>query len=248
MSILYAHEDGIASITLERPGKHNALTLAMLRQLEQAFLRARDDAQVRVVLLQGAGEQAFCAGADLADAIPALAEGRMGIEAWDGAFLKTPGFHKPVIAAVQGLCLGGGFELMLAADLRIAAEDARFGLPEPAMGFVPAAGTLARLVRQVPRACAMELLLAGRQAGAQRLLQMGLLNAVVPRAALMQEAWALARQVATLDPQAVRVILQAAATLPDLPLQQAFAEEARLARPTFTSPQARAALARFAQR
>lgn len=248
MSILYDVHEGIAHIRIDRPDKHNALTLAMYDALGQAFLRARDDDQVRVVLLSGTGERAFCAGADLTESIPALAEGRIDISQWDDAHLKRGDYFKPVVSAVNGLCFGGGFELLLATDLRVAVDDATFSLPEPAMGFVPAAGTLARLVRQTSYAFAMELMLTANRFSARQLHAMGLLNAVVPRAELMETALAYARRVAAMGPTAVRVVKQAALTLQHLPLEDAFRQEAILARAAFLSPETRDGLRRFNER
>src|SRR5690606_28995942 len=105
--------------------------------------------RVRVVILTGAGERAFCAGADLKESIPALARNEIDISAWDGAHLKSFDLDKPIVCAVNGLCMGAGFEIMLATDLRIAASTAVFSLPEVSLGIVPAGGTLVRLVRQI---------------------------------------------------------------------------------------------------
>jgi enoyl-CoA hydratase len=175
----------------------------------------------------GTGERAFSAGADLTESIAALAEGRFDISRWDDAYLKRSEFFKPVISAVNGLCLGGGFELVLASDIRVATEDSVFAFPEASMGFVPAAGTLARLVRQVPYAQAMELMLTASRFSAQRLQSMGLLNAVVPRAQLMGTAMAYARRIAAMSSIAATVTKEAALTLPDLALPDVFAAEAR---------------------
>lgn len=248
MTIRYHVDGAIAHLRIDRPEKLNAMTLAMYDELGQAFLRARDDDAVRVILLTGAGDRAFCAGADLTESIPALAEGRFDISRWDDAHLKRGDYFKPVVAAINGMCFGGGFELMLAADIRIASADAVFSLPEASMGFVPAAGTLARLVRQIPFAMAMELMLTAERVTAQRLADIGLLNAVVPREALMDTALGYARRIASMGPTAVRVIKQAALTLQHLPLTDAFAAEARLAQQAFESPEARAGLGRFMTR
>jgi len=247
MTIAYQVEDRVAIIRFDRPGKLNALTLAMYRELGAAFERARDDDGVRVVVLTGAGDRAFCVGADLGESIPALARNEITISAWDAAHLKGVALHKPVIAAINGLCLGGGFEIMLATDLRIASADAKFGLPEPKLGIVPAGGTLVRLRRQVAHAHAMELLLTGRQFSADRMKAFGIVNEVVPRADVLDTALAWAREIRGLSPTALAVIKKSVDRLADLPLAEAFDEEARLGQVAFTSADAQQGLAAFAQ-
>lgn len=248
MSIQYHVDAGVAHVRFDRPEKLNALTLTMYQELGQAFERAQADAEVRVILLTGSGDKAFCVGADLTESIPALAEGRFDISEWDGAHLKQDGFHKPVVAAINGLCLGGGFEIMLAADIRVAAEHAQFALPEASMGFVPAGGTLVRLTRQIPFAFAMEIMLTGERFTAARLAEMGLLNRVVPASQLQDVALSYARAIASKGRVAVEVIKRAALTLGHLPLAEAFRQEAQLGQTAFTSPEAKEGLQRFIDR
>jgi len=248
MAIDYEVRDRIAHVRFNRPEKLNALTLAMYEQLAEAFARANDDPEVRVVLLTGAGSRAFCVGADLTESIPALAEGRFDISEWDGAHIKQPGFYKPMVAAINGLCMGGGFEIMLAADIRVAADDAVFALPEASLGFVPAGGTLVRLTRQIPYAFAMELMMTAERFPASRLAEMGLLNRVVPAAELAQAALAYAEGIARKGGVALSVIKEAASTLGHLSLQDAFAREAQLGQRAFTCEEAKAGLQRFLAR
>ncbi|MFT4255776.1 MAG: enoyl-CoA hydratase/isomerase family protein [Pseudoxanthomonas sp.] len=248
MGIAYEVSDGIALVRFDRPEKLNALTLAMYRELGDAFIAARDDARVRVVVLTGSGERAFCVGADLTESIPALAEGRFDISEWDDAHLKNLGLHKPVLCAINGLCMGGGFEIMLGTDIRLAAEDAVFALPEASLGIVPAGGTLVRLARQIPYVHAMEIMLGAGRFTAAELLAKGLLNAVVPAAELMPRTFALAERIKALSPTALAVIKESVQRLYDLPLAEAFAEEARLGQRAFTSADARKGLQAFAQR
>jgi enoyl-CoA hydratase len=248
MAIDVAYEGAVATIRLARPDKLNALTLAMYEDLGRAFAEVGHDDRVHVVVLAGTGDRAFCVGADLNESIPALSSGRFDISAWDPAHLKTGAFYKPVISAVRGLCIGGGFELMLATDLRIAAEDAIFQFPEVDHGFVPAGGTLVRLTRQIAFAHAMELLLSGRRFTAQELRERGVLNQVVASDQVEPVAMTLARQIAAKSPLAVQTIKEAALTLYDLPTQEAFAREAILGQRTFTSDRAKQALAGFARR
>ncbi|RKP53254.1 enoyl-CoA hydratase/isomerase family protein [Pararobbsia silviterrae] len=249
MGISYTVDaDGIAHIRFDRPEKLNALTLAMYDDLARCFVSANDDPRVRVILLGANGDRAFCVGADLNESIPALAEGRFDISEWDGAHIKQPGFYKPVVAAINGLCMGGGFEIMLAADIRIASESAVFALPEASLGFTPAGGTLVRLVRQIPYAFAMELMLTAERFPARRLAEMGLLNRVVPPDELAGVALAYARGIAKKGRVAVQVIKEAALTLGHLPFDEAFAREAVLGQRAFTSDEAREGLSRFASR
>ena len=142
MGIAYEVSDGIAIVRFDRPDKLNALTLAMYRELGDAFISARDDKRVRVVILTASGQRAFCVGADLGESIPALMDDKFDISQWDDAHLKNLRLYKPVLCAINGLCLGGGFEIMLGTDIRIASDTAKFALPEPSLGIVPAGGTL----------------------------------------------------------------------------------------------------------
>lgn len=246
--ILYETRGRIALVQFNRPEKLNALTLAMYDALGAAFERAQQDDAVRVIVLTGAGDRAFCVGADLTESIPALASGRFDISEWDRAHMKTGRITKPVIAAINGLCLGGGFEIMLATDLRIAASAAQFALPEPSIGVVPAGGTLVRLARQIPYARAMELLLTADHFSAPQLQEMGVLNQVVPADQVLPTALALAERIAALSPQAVQLIKRAVLELSDLAWQDAFAREAALGQEAFTSEDARRGLQAFAER
>ena len=245
MTIHVAREGAVAIIRIARPGKLNALTLAMYDELGRAFAEAGRDDKVHAIVLTGTGDRAFCVGADLTESIPALAAGRFDISAWDPAHLKSGSLYKPVISAIRGLCIGGGFELMLASDLRIAAGDAVFQFPEVDHGFVPAGGTLVRLTRQIAYAHAMEILLSGRRFSAQELLERGVLNQVVSSDQVEPVALALASQIAAKSPVAVQTIKEAALTLYDLPAQEAFAREAVLGQRTFTSDYAKEFLAAF---
>ncbi len=183
--------DGVLLLTLNRPAARNAISPEMACRLADALEGAAADDAVRVVVLTGAGERAFCSGGDLALTLPLLTGARAPADAWDRRLLEDPSvlersamrdvaLDKPVIAAVNGACLAGGMETMLATDLRVAAEHASFGLPEVRRALIPFAGSMARLPRQIPYCQAMELLLLGESVGAHEALRMGLLNRVVP--------------------------------------------------------------------
>lgn len=248
MSITLERVGAVALIRFDRPDKLNALTLAMYDELADAFAEVRDDAALGVAVLTGASERAFCVGADLDESIPALADGRFDISAWDGAHQKHTTLFKPVIAAVNGLCLGGGFEIMLSTDLRVAAEHAEFQLPEPSVGVVPAGGTLARLTRQIPYAWAMQLLLLAERVSASDALRYGLLNAVVPQDDLLATAMRWAERLSQQSGTALSTIKEATLRLGDMPLDQAFHSEALYGQKAFTSADAREGLSAFAER
>lgn len=248
MTIDLQRSGNVATVRISRPEKLNALSLAMYEDLGRAFAEMRDDDAVRAVVLAGAGDRAFCVGADLTESIPALASDRIDISAWDPAHLKGAGFYKPIVCAVRGLCIGGGFEIMLATDIRIAATNAVFQLPEPSHGFVPAGGTLVRLVRQIGYAHAMEILLMARKFSAEEMVARGVVNQVVDPDQVEPVAVEIAERIAALSTTAIQTIKEAVLTLQDLPLDEAFAREARLGQRTFTSDDARRGLTAFAER
>lgn len=248
MAIDFRRDGAVATIRIARPEKLNALSLAMYQDLGKAFIEAAADDAIRSIVLAGEGERAFCVGADLTESIPALASDRFDISEWDPAHLKNVPLYKPIVCAIRGLCIGGGFEIMLATDIRIAAEDAVFQLPEAVHGFVPAGGTLVRLIRQIGHAHAMEILLTAQPFSSSEMLAKGVVNRVLPAAEVEPAAMGLAERMAALSPSAVQTIKQAALTLQDLPYREAFAAEALLGQRTFTSEDARRGLAAFATR
>lgn len=248
MTIATDFHQGVATITIVRPDKLNALSLAMYDELGEAFAQANGDDAVRAVVLTGAGERAFCVGADLLESIPALARDDIDISAWNPAHLKGVEFYKPVIAAVRGLCIGGGFELMLGTDIRIVSTDAVFQFPEIGHGFVPAGGTLVRLTRQIAYAHAMEILLTARRFSAEELRARGVVNEVVEPENTLARAQEMASLIAGYSPLAAQAIKRAALTFGDLSMEEAFAREAELGQLTFTSDHARQSLEAFARR
>ncbi|KAF0845491.1 short chain enoyl-CoA hydratase [Nocardia caishijiensis] len=203
-AVLVEMREHVLVAVINRPQAMNAIDGEVSAQLGAALEQADNDRAVRVVVLTGAGDRAFCAGADLraigrGESI--LAEGH---EQWGlGGYVRHP-ISKPTIAAVNGLALGGGTELVLASDLAVAASTATFGLPEVARGLFAAAGGAFRLPEQLPRKIAMEMLLTGEPITAARALEFGLINRVVPAEQVLDTAVELATRIATNAPLAVQ--------------------------------------------
>ena len=201
---------GVAVITLNRPAVLNALNMATLRDLDRAITELRDDDAIRAVILTGAGEKAFVAGADikeLAELTPVA--GKAYAEAGQRILNQIEQLGKPVIAAVNGYALGGGCELAMACTIRLASETAKFGQPEVKLGIIPGFAGTQRLPRLVGKGRAMELILTGATIDAAEAFRIGLVNRVVPAAALMNEARALAQALAASAPVALRHALEA---------------------------------------
>lgn len=194
-------------VTLDHP-KANAVNVSLSGQLYDAFTRLRSDPQLRAGIITGAGERFFCAGWDLKAAVAGEA---VDADHGPGGFAGLTELYdlgKPVIAAVNGLALGGGFELALAADLVVAAEHAEFGLPEVTLGIVADSGGLLRIPAQVPRAVALEWLLTGRRIPATEAERWGLVNRVVPAETVLPAALELAGAIAAAAPLAVASVLE----------------------------------------
>ena len=217
----------LATVTLDRPKVLNALNAATFAELNSAFDELASDGDVRVVLLSGAGERAFAAGADIRELAAVNGdEGRAFSLRGQAVFRKIETLGKPVIACVRGFALGGGCELALACTLRIAAEDAKFGQPEVKLGVIPGYGGSQRLPRLVGRGAALKLLLTGAIIDATEALRIGLVDEVVPAAELMQRAESLAGEIAVLAPLAIAEILQVVDEGLDVALDLALLREA----------------------
>ncbi len=201
-----AEHDGILEIVLDRP-KANAIDAATSRRMGEVFVRFRDDPALRVAIITGAGDKIFSAGWDLkAAATGALSEDSDYGPGGFAGLTELFDLDKPVIAAVNGLAIGGGFELAMACDLIVAAEHAAFALPETQIGVAADAGGLQRLPRQLPYRVALELLLLGRRMPAAEALHHGLINAVAPAGQVMERARDWARMIVDGAPLSVRAI------------------------------------------
>ena len=203
-------DGSVVVLTINRPQVLNALNSQTIDELRRAVLQLKYDAAVRAVILTGAGEKSFVAGADINE-LAALtpAQGKEHALRGQHVFDVIENLGKPVIAAINGYALGGGCELAMACTLRIAAETARLGQPEINLGIVPGYGGTQRLPRLVGKGVALDLLLTGRQVMAQEALQIGLVNRVVAPADLMNEARRLANELATKAPIAIQYIIEA---------------------------------------
>ena len=217
----------IATVTLERPKVLNALNAATFAELSSMFDELAADDEVRVVLVTGAGERAFAAGADIRelDAV-GPGEGKAFALRGQAVLRKIETLGKPVIACVRGFALGGGCELAMACTLRIAADDAKFGQPEVKLGVIPGYGGSQRLPRLVGRGAALKLLLTGAIIDAQEALRIGMVDEVVPAAELIARGEALAEEIATQAPLAIADTIRVVDEGLDLPLDLALLREA----------------------
>jgi enoyl-CoA hydratase/carnithine racemase len=234
MAILYTKDDRVVTITINRPEAMNAIDPETHQELCDAWIRFRDDADSWVAILTGAGEKAFSAGADLKKLIPqafaggGTGRGRSPNDYGLGGLTRNLEIWKPIIAAVNGHALAGGLELVLASDLRIAAEHATFGLTETRWAIMPGAGGTQRLPRAVPLAKAMEMILMAETIGAPEAHRLGLVNAVVPLPDLLPTARRWAQTICERGPLAVRAAKEAIIRGLSLPLADGLRLEAFL--------------------
>lgn len=231
-------------MTLNRPQVLNAINMRMRDELWEVTHAVRDDPEVRVVIFRGAGERAFSSGADVAEfgSAPSYVEARQARRERDlwGFMLSL---EKVLIAAIHGYALGAGIELPMCCDFRIASEDARLGLPEVSLGYIPSAGGTQTLPRHVPPGIAIQMILTGDHIDAATALRHGLLQRLVPRERLYEEAEALARKLMSRGPLALRLAKRAVLEGLELPLAQGLALESRLAARALASADVREGLA-----
>jgi E-phenylitaconyl-CoA hydratase len=255
MPVRFTAEGHVAWITLDRPEALNAIDPESHAALVAAWERVRDEDDLRVAVLTGAGTKAFCAGVDIhrmGDFYQSVPRERR-VEVWNrepgiGGITRNLEVGKPVIAAVNGLCLGGGLELALACDLRLASENATFGLPEVRWAIIPGQGGTQRLPRAVPPAIALEMILTGRPIDAARAEAIGLVNHVYPLSRLHEETRTMAEAIVAHPPRVVRAALQAVRRGLAMPLAEGLRLEQELADPLRDSPDNREARAAFREK
>jgi enoyl-CoA hydratase len=228
-NLLVERDDAVLIVTFNRPAVLNALNAQTLDEFAAVIDDVRRDDGVRVVVITGAGEKSFIAGADINElAVQTPVAGREHARKGQALFDRVERLGKPVIAAVNGFALGGGCELAMACTMRLASDTAKFGQPEINLGLLPGYAGSQRLPRLVGRGRALELLLTGAMISADEAFRIGLVNRVVPAAKLMEEARTIARTIATKPPVAVRYILEAVASGLDMSFADAQDYEATL--------------------
>ena len=227
--VLYSKSGAVAHIVLNRPRVMNAYNVQMRDELFFTLEAVRDDPDVRVAVISGAGERAFCAGADLTEFGTAPSQIIARQVRWErdiwGLFLAL---RKPLVAAMRGYVIGSGVEIACLCDIRIAADDAQFALPEVALGMIPAAGGTQTLRRVVGASRALEMVLSNRRVGAEEARRIGLVHTVVPADALMNEADEVAHCLAALNPTALALAKRAILEGMDMPLVAGLELERRL--------------------
>jgi len=209
MPVDYEKEGRIAIITINRPEAFNMVNVQVFRELHERMVEFRDDPELWVGIITGARTRAFSAGADIKDMLPFAREHRDQPEALPPSIMRGLDMWKPLIAAINGMALGGGLEIALACDIRIASEKARFGTPEVNLGVIPGWGGTQRLPRMLPWCKAAELLLTGRPIDAQEAYRIGLVNKVVPQEQVMPTAKEWAELICRVGPLAVRAAKEA---------------------------------------
>ncbi|MBI4518354.1 MAG: crotonase/enoyl-CoA hydratase family protein [Deltaproteobacteria bacterium] len=247
---LYEKNDHVAVVTMNRPEVRNALNAEMLCRLADAWQDLQDDPEVRVAILTGAGENAFCAGADL-DRLVRMMQGLRPPETefdqriindysliYKG-LLRNFEVSKPIIAAIKGFCVAGGTEILQATDIRIAADNARFAIAEVKWSLFPMGGSTARLARQIPFCNAMEILLTGEQFSADEARRVGLINKVVPPAQVMPEARRYAEIIAANGPLAVQAVKRSVLAGLGRPTAEALEKEMEIGIPVSMSEDAK---------
>ena len=259
MALDFSKENQIALVGLNRPEAKNALDAGMLKELQAAWDECEADDAIRAVVFYSAVEEIFCAGMDLKTVIPILTHARPpqnDNEKWLAgnpqvvftSMLRQRTWDKPIVSAVHGLCLTGGFEMAMGTDLRIASEDAVFQMREATYGIMPIGGSNVYLPRQIPLAAAKEILCLGDENPARRLYEWGFLNRLVPREKLMDEAMAMARRLCDNGPLAVQGILRCIRESASMEFDAAMAKEIEIGLPIFSTDDAREGVNAFREK
>lgn len=249
MALIYEKKNRIAYITLNRPEAQNAFDPETVVEIIEAWKDYRDDNDLRCAIITGAGDEVFSAGADLKRLIPLITGVRQPETEADKiiqkdpylpqkAFLRTMKIDKPIIAAINGHAIAGGMEILYSTDIRVAAEDARFGLQEVKWSIVPLMGSAVRLPRQIPYVKAMEYLLTGELFDAQEALAMGFINKVVPKNQVMAEAERYADIISKNGPLAIKAVKQSIQAAIGLSIKEGLAKELEFGIPVFLSEDA----------
>ena len=250
MGLLYKKKGRIAYLTISRPEAHNAIDPETAIALLKAWKDYRDDKHCLCAILTGAGEHAFCTGLDLSTTIPILTNARppkndeekilaSDPDLVDEATLRNFKLYKPVISAVNGFAIAAGMEILQATDIRIASENAKFGLQEAKWGLFPLGGSTVRLPRQMPYCMAMEVLLTGSLIDAEEALRIGFINRIVPRESLLEEAEKFASRIIRNGPLSLRKIKESVIMCLGLSMEEGLATEYKLGREVFDSKDAR---------
>ncbi len=259
MALIYEKKEGIAYLTLNRPEARNALDPETVLELKEAWTDYRDDRDMRCAIITGAGDKAFCSGADLGKLIPLITGARKPETEADKEVIKNPlitghallkdfELYKPVIAAINGHAIAGGMEMLYSTDLRIAAEGVKLGLQEVKWAIFPMTGSTVKLPRQLPYARTMEMLLTGELMDAQEAYELGFLNRVVPRDQVMAEAERFARIIADNGPLAVTAIKKSVLQNTGLTIAEGLAKEAEIGGPVFLTKDAQEGPRAFKQK
>jgi len=262
MSIIYEKKGHIAVVTINRPEARNSLDFETMGQLSKAWLDFRDDPNLRVAIVTGAGDRDFCVGADLKKFIPAVTErigelaslekSLLGDEYPPNAplvaVLREGDIWKPIIGAVNGICSSGGLEMLQGTDIRIAAEHATFSIAEPKRGLFPGGGSTVRLPRQIPFVRAMEILFTCEFISAQQAYEIGLINQVVSKEELMATAMKIAEKICENAPLAIQAIKRSVRQGMNLSMDEALNLELKIAAEVFMTEDAREGPRAFAEK
>lgn len=247
--VLYETQEQVATLTLNRPESLNALNTALLAELRTALEAAEADAAVRVVVITGAGGKAFCAGADVAELLKKTpAEARAFSQWFQGVFTVIESMRKPVLAKIRGFCLGGGLELALACDFRIASDTSTFGLPEVNLAIIPGGGGTQRLPRLIGKTKALELLMTGEQMDATKAERLTLVNEIVPAEELDRAVDAFIQKLLTKSPVTLGILKEAVNKGLEMDLERALEYEANCFEDVLKAEDAREGLKAFLEK